>query len=369
LKPALLKYLRCVACGLPLEIKVLNQRAVSLSPEEAELLRESGRTESEYKVEILTGALSCHGCGAAYPIAEGVPRLYREAEKDFPINGLYLTTAGLPVNKNERRIQKSFSREWKEFKYSDNTIWLWSTDQRVETFCEEVDIASPHELRGKLMVDAGCGPAVLSMSLSERYGLEIIALDMSYIIEKAFAQCKSNLCHFLQASVLTPPLAEGTGDIVYSHGVLHHTYDTKKAFVAIAKLPKRGGLLYVWLYGKKRGWNRFRFIFIRTARIIISRLPKYSQTLMVYVMAGIHLTVRFIKRLLGMEKVQYKTMSQFLRSIRDKYTHIYAREHTEEEVKRWFDEAGYVNVERRTSWQKNAWWRGSTDLSMKGTRS
>jgi hypothetical protein len=89
---------------------------------------------------------------------------------------------------------------------------------------------------------------------------------------------------------------------------------------------------------------------------------------MVYVMAGIHIVVRFFKRFLGMEKVRYKTVSQFLVGIRDRYTPLYACEHTENEVKGWFKEAGYANVARRTQWEKTKWWVGSTDLAIKGTR-
>ncbi len=218
------------------------------------------------------------------------------------------------------------------------------------------------------MIDAGCGPAVVDIRLSKEFQLEIIAFDMSFVIDRAYQQNKSNLCHFVQGSVLSPPFQKEIADITYSHGVLHHTSSTKKAFEEIAQLTKPNGILYVWLYGKKKGWNRFRFIFIRLARFIISRLPKYLQTFMIYVVAGIVLIIRFFKRLLGMEKVKYKTMNQFLVGIRDKFTPKYAREHTEAEVKQWFINAGYKEVNRRTKWEKTKMWVDSTDLSISGIR-
>jgi ubiquinone/menaquinone biosynthesis C-methylase UbiE len=218
------------------------------------------------------------------------------------------------------------------------------------------------------MVDAGCGSGILSMTLSERYGIEIIAFDMSHVLTRAYEHNRSNLCHFVQGSVLKPPLAPQIADVTYSHGVLHHTYNTRVAFNAIAPITKRGGLLYVWLYGKKKGWNRFRFLFIRTARFFIARMPHYPQVAMVYVMATIHFGVRFIKRLLGLEKVQYQTLAQFLVSIRDKYTPLHAREHTEAEVIQWFGEAGFSNAERRVSWANTPWFIGSTDLSISGIK-
>lgn len=368
MKPVLLKYLRCTNCTAMLELEVFEQRAATLSEDEKLIMTQTGRNISGYETEIISGVLRCR-CGVAYPISGGVPRMYKDAEKDFPIPQSDVSTEKAKALKDEKRVQASFSKEWEELNYDDQTIWLWTVDQRIDTFCEEVDIASPREVSGKLMIDAGCGSGILSMNLSKRYQIEIIALDMAFIIEKAFRLNQSNLCHFVQTSVLAPPLAPAIADLTYSHGVLHHTYDTRKAFDAIAKLTKRGGMLYVWLYGKKKGWNRFRFIFIRSARTIISRLPKAPQTAMVYVMTFIHLFVRFIKRQVGMEKVQYRTLSQFLVSMRDKYTPIYAREHTEEEVKKWFVETKHTEVARRTSWDKTHWWRGSTDLAIKGTRS
>ncbi len=368
MKPVLLKYLRCTSCAGTLELEALEQHNVILTADEKTVILQTGRNISEYTSEIVSGVLSCR-CGVAYPISGGIPRMYQGAEKDFPILHKDISTEKAKANQDEKKVQASFSQEWEELNYDDQTIWLWTVDQRIDTFCEEVGIASPKEITGKVMIDAGCGSGILSMNLSKRFQIEIIALDMAFIVNKAFQLNQSNLCHFVQTSVLAPPLAPAIADLTYSHGVLHHTYDTRKAFDAIAKLTKPGGMLYVWLYGKKKGWNRFRFVFIRSARTIISRLPKTPQTAMVYVMTFIHLSVRFVKRHLGMEKVQYKTLSQFLVSMRDKYTPIYAREHTEEEVKRWFIETKHTEVVRRTNWDKTHWWRGSTDLAIKGIRS
>lgn len=365
MKPVLTRYLRCTNCRGALGARVVEQIPVVLTEPEKQVILDTGRRMGEYESEILTGELVCTGCTSRYPIQRGIPRMYRGAQSDFASHA----NEGEPGPfKNEGHIQTSFSREWGELNYEDGTIWLWTTDERVVTFCEELCIPSPDVLRGKLMVDAGCGSGILSMRLAHQYSIEIVAMDISHILDRAYAANRSNLCHFIQTTVMDPPLAEGIADITYSHGVLHHTHDTKAAFQAVAKLTKKGGVLYVWLYGRKKGWNRFRFLFIRSARFIIARLPRTLQTVMVYFMTGIHLSVRLMKRLLGMEKVRYKSMSQFLVSIRDKYTPLYAREHTEAEVEGWFSAAGYDNVERRTTWEATRWWKDSTDLSIKGIR-
>src|SRR5262249_15142397 len=155
---------------------------------------------------------------------------------------------------------------------------------------------------------------------TRQFGVEIIAMDMSYIVGKAFKANKSNLLHFIQTSVLNPPLAHSIADITHSHGVLHHTFDTKKAFNAIATLTKPSRTLYVWLYGRKEGWNRFRFVFIRSRRFVVARLPEPLQTGAVWILAGVTAGVRSFKRMAGFQRVEYKTLRQFMIGIRDKYT-------------------------------------------------
>ena len=371
MKPVLLKYLRCVACKERLHLYILEEKSVKISSEEDHLIQQTRRNKADYETEILRGVLHCEKCGSAYPIVDGVPRMYRGAEKDFPMSDapISLTTKKLPANKDERKVQTSFSDQWNEFKYEENTIWLWTIDERIDTFCEELCISSPAEFQGKLMVECGSGPAVLSMALSKHYSIEIIALDMSYVFGKAFKENTSNFCHFIQSSVLAIPLAEGFSDITHSHGVLHHTYNTKAAFDAIAKLTKPQGVLYVWLYGRKKGWNRFRFFFIRNIRFVTARLPYFPQTVIVWIMAAVTAVMRFFKRnFLGTKQIPYTSWSQFLVGIRDKYTPLYAHEHTEQEVKKWFETAGYIDVQRRIHWNKTKVWIGSTDLSIKGRR-
>lgn len=358
MKVALYKHLCCVECRSDLELKPQTTAQVELRPEEIAVLEARGDDLVEYQNDVLEGFLDCTSCTARYQISNGIPRLYKGAE----------LKQTLEENKDEAFVQRSFNREWDEFDYDDDRIWLWTKKTRVDTFCEELAIDSPEQFRGKLMVDGGCGPAVLSMNLSTTYQIEVIAMDMTTVIDRAFEMNPSNLCHFIQCSVLSPPLKPAIADLTYSHGVLHHTYSTEKAFAAIQALTKPKGTLYVWLYGKKEGYMAFRFFFHRNLRRIISRLPKYPQTAMVWVMAGIHLTVRALKRLLGMEKVQYKTMNQFLVTMRDKYTPKHAREHREDEVKAWFDQHGYHSVARQRDWPKTHFWQGSTDLAIRGTK-
>lgn len=369
MKPALLDYLACPECGGALHCSPLEQRPAALTDAEREVLLGRGADPARYETEILTARLDCGGCRAAFPVRDGVPRLYKGAEQDWPLpTAAELSTASLDRFRDDRNVQATFSREWEEFDYEDKTIWHWTLEERIRTFCEEVDVPSPEALRGKLMVDAGCGPAILSMNLSQRHGIEVICMDLSFVLSRAFAANKSNLCHFIQCSVLAPPLRPGFADLTYSHGVLHHTQSTVDAFDAIERLTRPGGTLYVWLYGRKKGWNRVKYGVIRTIRAINARLPRYPQMVVIWLLTGMHLVIRGVKKLLGMKVAPITSLNQLLVVTRDRYTPKHAREHTETEVKGWFQRRGYRDVVRRTRWESIEVWNGSTDLAIRGRR-
>jgi SAM-dependent methyltransferase/uncharacterized protein YbaR (Trm112 family) len=369
MKPVLTSYLTCPECSGSLRCAPLVQEPFALDPAERALIIGRGLDPAGYETEILSGRLDCAGCGTAFPVSEGVPRLYKDAEKDWPLpTKEEISTAGLGRFSDDRNVQATFSREWDEFDYGDNTIWHWTIEERIATFCEEVDLRSPEELRGKLMVDAGCGPALLSMNLSARHGVEVICMDLSFVLSRAFRQSRSALCHFIQCSVLAPPLRPAIADLTYSHGVLHHTQSTAAAFAAIERLTKPGGVLYVWLYGRKRGWNRIKYGVIRAIRAVNSRLPKYPQTAVIWLLTGMHLLIRLGKQLVGMPVAPITSLNQMLVVTRDRYTPKHAREHTEAEVTSWFTRKGYQGVTRRTEWQTVPVWNGSTDLAIRGRR-
>jgi len=52
------------------------------------------------------------------------------------------------------------------------------------------------------------------------------------------------IAHFLDRS-------DETFDFIYSIGVLHHTPDTRAAFLRLVPLLKPGGTIAIWVYGKR----------------------------------------------------------------------------------------------------------------------
>jgi 2-polyprenyl-3-methyl-5-hydroxy-6-metoxy-1,4-benzoquinol methylase len=105
--------------------------------------------------------------------------------------------------------------------------------------------------KGKLILDAGCGNGQLSERLS-RLGANVAGLDYSESVFGAESRRHSPTVHFVQGDLQTPPFQAGTFDLIISNGVLHHTPNTYKTFVEVARLVKPEGCLYLWLYRRSR---------------------------------------------------------------------------------------------------------------------
>src|SRR5436190_2111416 len=74
----------------------------------------------------------------------------------------------------------------------------------------------------------------------------------------------------LQGSLLEPPFAPQSFDLVFSKGVVHCTPDPPGAVRRMAELVKPGGYLFVWVYPRYPKW----FLFSQEAiRHVTKRMP------------------------------------------------------------------------------------------------
>lgn len=114
----------------------------------------------------------------------------------------------------------------------------------------------PEELKGKLVLDVGCGMGRFA-EVATRWGGRVVGIDLSAAAEVAARNLASRDFVALQADVFALPFAAQSFDIIYSMGVLHHTPDCEAAVKALAKYLKPGGVLAVWLYSGYNKWYRF----------------------------------------------------------------------------------------------------------------
>ena len=266
----------------------VSREKLKLDVYETEIKNYNGQNEEEVKSGMLTSP-----SGYLFPIVNGVPRLQLEAfieheafiKKHVPdfenikikIHEKYGTIIKKTIKRNYK-TKHSFGMEWSVYRYSSDTTWGWNKDARKVRFLNELKV-SASDLKGKCLLDVGCGNGVLTSGISE-FGVETFGIDVSNSVEKAYINNTNPHVHYIQGDLQMPPFACESFDIVYSTGVIHHTNNTELSFSCISELAKKGGTLYVWLYRPEKDLKHRALIFTRK---FTNKLPLRVQYILYFI--------------------------------------------------------------------------------------
>lgn len=166
-------------------------------------------------------------------------------------------------NWSEMPCDSSFSK--KEFltkEYFDEI-----EEQRYSIHPWILDFINSFDLRGKRVLEIGCGMGADHLSLARKGGI-MHGLDL---VPKHLEITRKRLSLYNYKSRLTRgdaerlPYPSNSMDFVYSLGVLHHSPDTDKAVSEIHRVLKPGGKCFVALYHKHSiffWWSVFFWNFI-----------------------------------------------------------------------------------------------------------
>jgi SAM-dependent methyltransferase/uncharacterized protein YbaR (Trm112 family) len=288
--------------------------------------------------EILSGTLSCTGCGADYAVRGGVPRLNER------MGGL-------------ERVAETFSFEWKEHlhgKLEEDTIFGRDRAEEWRYFRDGTGF-DDDALKGKLVLDAGCGPGHVARQVAERGATLAIGMDMNEAVDEAYAYTRDlpNV-QIVQGNIFAPPFKKRQFDLVWCNGVVHHTPDARGAHASLSALVKPGGTFYVWVYAKR--FNPFRFTkdvldFLRVTHLPPPVLLRVAKGLS-YVSLGILKTYQAVRRLPPFRpktlwderKVRDRTIKELHLTWFDALSPEYDSRHSESEVIGWFTELGFRDV-------------------------
>lgn len=308
--------------------------------------------------EVIAGTLDCRECRLRFPIRDGIPR--------FVSSDAYVA---------------SFSFEWKRWR---RTQFDTAARQTSESTFQASTGKLAGGLAGKLVLDAGCGPGRY-LDLVARSGAQVVGVDLSLAIDVARENFQNDPnVHLLQADLLRLPFPPRTFDFVFSIGVLHHTRNTREAFLRLVKVTKPGGEVALWVYPLRRLTETFRFFpdrvnevlaqdvnfripsrgagivrrlaplldgimesSSRMERTITTRLP----TRWLYALCHLAIPLYYIYRVplfyplrlvtkIAMDPdPEWRVLDTF-----DWYSPQYQWKHTYPQVRRWFEEAGLEEI-------------------------
>ena len=114
-------------------------------------------------------------------------------------------------------------------------------------------------------------------------GMEVFGTDLNLsLLASGPTLDREPLVHTVIASLFALPFPHREFDVVYSHGVLHHTFSTSAAFASIADYVAPGGTLSIWVYAKSdfEGSRRLRLSAgtERLFRPLVAGAPKRLQS-------------------------------------------------------------------------------------------
>jgi SAM-dependent methyltransferase len=313
-------------------------------PETGESLRLEGQ-ERDARGSVLTGNLRSAG-GRTYPIVRGVPR--------FVDSEQYTGSFGYEWSRWPR-VQ--FEAENAGRAMAGHTQRMWERSTGVEDA----------EVRGKTIVEFGCGPGRF-LDVVRRKGGLAVGLELSRAVEVArdnFAQDPQVLV--VQGDVLKPPFRKQAFDGGYSLGVLHHTPAPLQGLRGLADCIRPGGWLSVCVYPRGEFYD-FRSV-ARFRRWVQRLQPSHGvrPALWYSYFAGYALTPAFrvLRRLPGLRQlIRYLERNWLVHldlpdvrwrvlDIFDAITPAIASTHTGTEVEAWLAAAGCEGIQP-TPWCKTS---------------
>lgn len=208
MKERLLQYLACPSCGGDL--------ALSNAEREAH--------------EIISGQLVCAQCQSRFAVRDGIPRF-----------------ADLSNDELQRETAENFGAQWLEFDHVQQ--------HHEKQFLDWIAPVTPDFVRGKTVVEGGCGKGRHTRLIGEWGAADVVGVDLSVAVEAAFRNTRElpNV-HIIQADIYRLPLKQAF-DYAFSVGVLHHLPNPRAGFASLINKVRPGGAISAWVYGlENNGW-------------------------------------------------------------------------------------------------------------------
>jgi SAM-dependent methyltransferase len=267
-------------------------------------LKEPGGVDAT-TLKSVDDALCCSETKQSFPFIGGVPSLYVPNEGD---------------GKEVTDRVKSF--------YEENPFPSY---EGLEEFGELVNKGSHNPFSAELLkavgynktvLECGCGTGQLSHFLQLNNN-HVLGIDMSLGSLRLAVEHKLRNAlprsAFAQMNIFDLAIKDNSFDVVISHGVLHHTFDARRAFSHIVRKAKPGGIIMVGLYNS------------------YARIPTWLRSKVIGLLGP---KIDFVVR----NRIQDAKKADIW--IKDQYYNPHETWHSIDEVLDWFDEndVEYLNA-------------------------
>jgi len=323
----------------------LDERLLSLLVDPAT----GGRLRFESGNDNGDGELVAEG-GRRFPILDGIPRFVELGDV------------------GQAQTSDAFGFKWgRTHTYQSSSMRASATEWLLHRY----GFASTDEMRGHLeasgsLLDIGCGAGYsTSLWFDGWQAGEYVGVDISSAIDLAKANLgASPNTHFVQADALHLPFAPETFGAVIAEGVLHHTPSTRFAILEAARTLRSGGEILFYVYRRKSPVREWTDDYVRGAISDLSNEDAWKAmealTQLGRALASIRADVEVpvavdvlgipagrvdVQRLIywHFAKVFWNDGYSFDENVHvnfDWYRPSYAHRQTEEQVRRWCQEAG-----------------------------
>lgn len=166
-------------------------------------------------------------------------------------------------------------------------VWTEYVPEYRESEAHWLRFYDAAEVRGKSVLDAGCGTGIFSIIFARQGAGRVTGIDISpgslstgRAMKKSFGL--ENV-EFRQEDMLHLPFKDAEFDIVWAWGTVHHTTDPLGAVTELMRVLKPGGSLFLAIYKKTRLTfihEAIRKTLIRTPRSWWTRLSKFFAVLL-----------------------------------------------------------------------------------------
>lgn len=287
----------------------------------------------------------------------------------------YRILRGIPRFVDKEVYAQSFGYEWQKWsrvQFEAENVGGPMAGHTQRMF-DSITGFSEQFLKGKLVVEFGCGPGRFLDMVRRRGGIAV-GIDMSMAVEPARENFRGDPdVLIVQGDILNPPFKANSFDAGYSIGVLHHTPDPATGLKKLAGVVKENGRVACCVYQKDEFYDypsvaTYRSIHNATRSLLGNRLAllyAYFSAHFIYHCLSVLRRIPKVRRWVpflerhvvvdvNLPDARWRVLDVF-----DAITPYHASTHTGEEVKQWFDNSNCTELSLRP-------WGPTTFVGTKG---